>query len=544
MTFPEDHELPCDSAECYRLLMANIEDYAILLMNRDAVIIDWNLGIERVLGYSREEILGQSGDVIFTPEDRALGVPEIEMQRALEEGKSEDNRWHLKKDASLFFASGVMTTLRDDDGEVKGFLKIVRDRTESRQYVKRLEHDHEWAQAQVQESARGLVAAAEEVKRRERLLEAITDATPVVISVFDVLEQRVVYSNRTDGAILGYAPGELPKPSPERTRQLIHPDDLEQYYAAIESARQMSDDEAVKLECRFLHAQGTWRWLYNHYRVLARDAAGRVRELVGVTMDVTDRRESEERLRQLNEELEQRVALRTEEIQAANRELEAFSYSIAHDLRAPLRAINAFSRMATEEKNHNPERRDEYLTKIYEQSMRMEGMLQGLLAFSKATRQPVLRHNVGMREVVDEALDMLQVDLVGRDINIEVGDLPACAGDKTLLKQVWVNLIANAIKYTRKVEHAEIKIGSQTGAGDPVYYVSDNGAGFDMKLVHKLFGVFQRLHAEAEFEGAGVGLAIVHRILARHGGSIWAESAPGEGTTMFFTLPCSSEPSQ
>jgi hypothetical protein len=237
-------------------------------------------------------------------------------------------------------------------------------------------------------------------------------------------------------------------------------------------------------------------------------------------------------------ELERHVRERTAELEAANRELEAFSYSVSHDLRAPLRAISAFSHLLVEE--HSAQMSEEgqrLLNRVTANTERMEQLIEDLLRFSRLGRQPLSKHSVNMSTLVRESLEELRKEQGHREIEVQVGDLPDCTGDPSLLKQVIVNLLSNAFKYTRDRERTVIEVACGQQEGEPVYVVRDNGVGFDMRYAGKLFGVFQRMHSAEEFEGTGVGLSIVQRIIQRHGGRIWAEAEVGKGAMFSFTLP-------
>jgi light-regulated signal transduction histidine kinase (bacteriophytochrome) len=245
-----------------------------------------------------------------------------------------------------------------------------------------------------------------------------------------------------------------------------------------------------------------------------------------------------EALRKLNAELEQRVLDRTVELQAANKELEAFSYSVSHDLRAPLRAIDGFAKAFS--KDYGPQLDDEgrrVVGVIRSEAQLMGRMIDGLLAFARMGHDALNLETVAPSALVGSALEQLHAAKTGLHIDVTIGDLPACVGDPVLLSQVWVNLLSNAIKYTGRRAVGKIVVGGYRKNGDVVYSVRDNGTGFDMNYSHKLFGVFQRLHSAAEFEGTGVGLALVQRIIQRHGGRIWADAKVNEGATFYFTLP-------
>ena len=240
----------------------------------------------------------------------------------------------------------------------------------------------------------------------------------------------------------------------------------------------------------------------------------------------------------LNAELEARVLERTAELQAANKELEAFSYSISHDLRAPLRALDGFSRILLRDFNAQlPPEGQRYLNLVRKNAQEMGKLIDDLLTFSRLGRQPLTKEPVSITNLVRHVLVDMSSEQENRQIEISVGDLPVCLADPALLKQVLVNLLANAFKFTRKREAARIEIGSRPIEGQLAYFVKDNGAGFDMQYASKLFGVFQRLHSAEDYEGTGVGLAIVQRVIHRHGGRVWAESAVDQGATFYFTLP-------
>jgi PAS domain S-box-containing protein len=271
------------------------------------------------------------------------------------------------------------------------------------------------------------------------------------------------------------------------------------------------------------------------------DAGTHIGEIV-VARDVSELRQAREALLQLNNDLEQRVASRTAELEAAYREAEALSYSIAHDLRAPLRAISGYAKILEEELAPVlPDQAQNYLQRMGNNAVRLGTLIDALLSLQRLSRQPLARSTTRLKEAVDDALNWLRGEQPGREIDIAVEDLGEAEVDPALIRLAFTNLLSNALKFTRGRNPARITVGKLDRGGERVYFVQDNGAGFDMRFADKLFGVFQRLHPEAEYEGSGIGLASVHRIINRHGGHIWADAAIDRGATFYFTLSAAAE---
>jgi PAS domain S-box-containing protein len=305
---------------------------------------------------------------------------------------------------------------------------------------------------------------------------------------------------------------------------LVHPDDAAGLRAAWkECVRMKGPWDAVY---RFRGCDGQW------HPILARglpvyNEQNEIQYWAGINLDIGRQMEIEEHLREKNLQLE-----------AANREMESFSYSVSHDLHAPLRAIDGFARMLRKQMDTKLD--DEEKRKfevIRENARKMSQLIDDLLTFSRLGRQMMSRTELGMEEIAGQIRDELLAINPGREISLTIGQMPKSFGDRTLIRQVYSNLLGNAVKFTRGRNPARIEAGCLSGDGDPVYFVKDNGIGFDMKFHDKIFGVFQRLHTEDEYEGTGIGLALVQRFINRHGGRLWAESKPNEGAAFYFTLP-------
>lgn len=344
-------------------------------------------------------------------------------------------------------------------------------------------------------------------------------------------EGKLCYQSPAFKETFGYEPHEWEGKS---VLKLVHPDDLP---AVQEKLAHIAQEPGRVTEAfvRFLHRDGQWR----HVSARARNLLDNpdVQGILVNTRDVTERIEAEQALHELKADLEAQTA----QLEAANRELESFSYSVSHDLRSPLRAIEGFSRILVEKHSDAlNEQGVNYLQRVRNNALRMGALIDDLLHFSRVSRRELQTQVVYPDQVVKQVLGDLAPSYEERAVVLDVQELPPCKADPSLLQQVYSNLLGNALKFTQGRTPARIEVGAVMEEEMVRYHVADNGAGFDMQYAGKLFGVFQRLHRQDEYEGTGVGLAIVHRIVHRHGGQIWAEAEPDNGATFYFTLPSSS----
>src|SRR5687768_7340004 len=329
-------------------------------------------------------------------------------------------------------------------------------------------------------------------------------------------------TNPTWHKTLGYEENEL---HGQPLQSFIHPDDATATNEVI--ANILKAETPLYFESRFRAKDGSYRWLGWTIAPIAAEGL-----LYIFARDMTERRERENEIRRLNGDLEQR----TLSLQLLNQELESFSYSLAHDLRTPLRSITAYSEMmAGGEAGELTSEAKKMVHTIQRNSGRMTQLMDDFLAFFRVARKDVKQEKIVMTSIAREAIATVSVDSK-RQVDFKVGTLPTAKGDPAMVLQVLVNLVSNAVKFTALKAKAEIEIGCLTDRTPTVYFVKDNGVGFNMKYCSRLFGVFERLHRREEFDGTGIGLAIVQKIVQRHGGSVWAESVIDNGATFYFTL--------
>jgi PAS domain S-box-containing protein len=368
----------------------------------------------------------------------------------------------------------------------------------------------------------------------ERLKEAflfkqISDNINEALWLAELNEGNIIYINSASEKIWGH---KLAAP-PQAMMNSIHPDDRDTVLAGLPARFR----EGGEVEYRLLRPDGTIRWVRDRAFPI-RNPQGEIYQIAGITEDITEQKQANHAIHQLNEQLEKRVADRTAELEYANRELEAFVYSVSHDLRAPVRAIAGYSEILLQDFTESlPPDAKRFQQLVQSNAKKLGQLLDDLLVFSRFGRLPISKIQVYPMEIVGQVIDELIPDKSGQPAEFIVHPLPPCQADLPLLRQVFVNLLENALKFSGTQEKPRIEVGCQEVEHKIIYFVKDNGVGFDMDYASKLFRVFSRLHSENDFTGTGVGLSIVQRIIHRHGGEIWADAKVDEGATFYFSLP-------
>jgi PAS domain S-box-containing protein len=476
----------------------------ILIINRE---------LERVIGWSQEEY--QTVDVL-----RECYPDPADYQQVRNQIITADSLWHdfqlRTRDGRILDTSWAQIRLSDGCS-----IGIGQDITERKQ-----------AERALQDSETRFRQLAENIQEVFWMTDVDFTQTLYVSPIYEAVWKRTCASLYAD---------------PASFLEAIHPDDRDRVLAIIHNQRHQGWEQ----EYRIIQPDGTVRWI-SEQAFPVTEPTGEIHRVVGICHDISDRKRAELEIRQLNEALEQQnqnlevlveqrtaeLTQRTIQLEASNQELESFSYSVSHDLRAPLRHINGFVNALQQHLQDHQALSDpkvvHYLQVIESSSQKMALLIDGLLTLSRIGRKAMTSELVSLRALVEEAIDLTRSSLgTTNPLEFVIGELPTVQGDTTLLQQVFSNLINNAVKFSRNHPAPRIEIGSLP---DGTLFVKDNGVGFQMEYADKVFNAFQRLHSQAAFEGSGIGLAIVQRIIHRHGGAIWVESQPDQGATFYFTL--------
>jgi len=533
-----NHDLELEIAERQRTeevrgrLAAVVEssDDAIISKTLDGTITAWNPGAEKLFGYSSLEAVGKPMRMLLPPE-RAQEESAILARIGYGERVDHFETVRVRKDGKRVDVSVTISPIKNSSGAIVGASNIARDITE-----------HKRAESDLAQHAEALARSRQELETQTLTLRSVLESMAEGLVAADEQGKFVIWNTAAE-KILGLGPTNLPSEKWTEHYGLFLPDMMtpfpnDQLPLVLAIQGEASTTEMFVRNPEL--TEGTWIEVSGSPR---KDRDGIVNGGVVAFRDVTRRKADEREILRLNEDLELRVTERTAQLEAANKELESFSYSVSHDLRAPLRHIIGFSKMLVEEFGSTLDpAAHHYLERIQAGTQKMGLLVDELLNLARLGRHALNLRPTGLNALVAEVVTILQPDIEGRDKGREVewliADLPQLDCDPVLVTQVFQNLLANALKFTRKRTHAIIEVGCQKEkeSGQAVLMVRDNGTGFSMKYVDKLFGVFQRLHNAEDFEGTGIGLATVQRIVHKHGGRVWAEGEVDKGAAFYFTL--------
>lgn len=495
--------------------------------------LSWDDALDALFGLPRGKTVRSLENFIATvhPDDRP-GVIE-RCERCAREGADFSMEFRVVwPDGSIHWLDDQGKTFFDEAGRplyMAGACVDITQRKETEEKIRKLNTSLE---QRVEERTRELQAVNAALSESEERVRLATEAAEIGVWAWDLKTNELIWDPRMF-ELYGLTADPQGRAVYEDWRARVLPEDLAEQEARLQHT--VATCGRSHREFRIVRASDQAMRFIQAAEMVVVDAEGKAARVVGINRDITGRKLAEEQIFRLNADLRTRAA----ELEAANRELEGFSYSVSHDLRAPLRAVDGYSRMLIED--YADQLDDEGRRKlgvVRSESQRMAQLIDDLLAFSRISRQKTEHEAIDMHTMAREVFEELAALDPERKLRLDLQPLPPVQGTRAMIRQVLVNLISNAIKFTKGREPGEITIGvREDGAGERIYFVGDNGAGFDMRHASKLFGVFQRLHGQHEFAGTGVGLALVQRIVQRHGGRVWAEAEVGRGATFFFTLP-------
>jgi PAS domain S-box-containing protein len=491
------------SEERFRIAAENLTDVVYDWDIKEKV--DWYGDIDGIMGYPQGEFPRTIGGWAATihPEDKDYVMAALEGHVKGVAPYLVEYRV-MNKDGEWRWWSARGTALRDDQGKPFKMIGSITDITE-------------------------LKLATQNLQEREARYKTLVENIPQKI-LMKSADYKWISINENLARDFGISPEEIVG---KVDRDLFTKELADKYHS--DDVRIITNGKTEELEEKYI-VDGKETWV-NTIKTPVRDNKGEIVGLLGIFWDITERKQAEEEIHKLTATLEQRVIERTVQLEASNKELEAFTYSVSHDLRAPLRHIDGYVELLIN-RFHDalPEKGIHYLDTIADSARQMAALIDDLLQFSRTGRQEMRQDLIDMNLILQEVLESINQDNTGRNIEWSIATLPNVYGDYAMLRLVWINLLNNAVKFTRKKEKAKIEVGCREDNMEYVFFVRDNGVGFDMQYAHKLFGVFQRLHSSEEFEGTGIGLANVRRTISKHGGRTWAEAALDKGAVFYFTL--------
>ncbi len=490
---------PLQSDRIFRLLAENLTDYALFLLTTEGIVASWNPGAERMKQYKPEEIIGKHFSIFYSDHDRETAKPEMELKRAAETGRYEDEGWRIRKDGTRFWANVVITAIRDHDGKLLGFGKITRDVTER--------HEAE--------------------QRYRILIDGVTD--------------YAIFSLDRNGNITSWNSGA------ERIKRYTAEEIIGKHFSQFytrEDAEAGLPAKVLETAATTGHFEGEgWRVRKDGSRFWSsvvitplRNEDGEIMGYSKITRDVTDRMELLKKIQHHADELELRVAER----ERTNAELEAFSYSVSHDLRSPLRAIEGFTAIVlTDFGDQLPAQVVQLLQNVVQSATRMNRLIADLLDYGKLGRIEIESRPVNVAASVKAACEQIDEALRDKITSSVAPELVVSANTATLTQSLF-NLMSNGLKFYRPGQAPHVEVTARREGGDIVIKVSDQGIGIAPQHLERIFHVFERLHTAQAYPGTGIGLAIVKRGINRMGGKIWVESTPGKGSSFYISLPAAS----